>query len=146
MAHKTHMSKRHRKMRKSKMTKKNNRKMNKKMHSKIHKKTHRSKKMTKRSMKMQMGGELYEVNPAVQIGLLPEIRKISNCPPGVPINDPEYGIKMYEKYQTGGMNRDGLRLDIVADQQDLKVETPQTLARGSANSNKVAKGYAFNTV
>lgn len=146
MAHKTHMSKRHRKMRK--MTKKNSRKMNKKINGKMHKKSNNKshKSGSKKTMKIQMGGELYEVNPAVQIGLLPEIRKISNCPPGVPINDPEYGIKMYEKYQKGGMNRDGLRLDIVADQQDLKVETPQTLARGSANSNKVAKGYAFNTV
>ncbi len=102
--------------------------------------------MAKHSVRVQVGGELYEVNPAVQIGGLAEIRKISNCPPGVPINDPQYGIKMYEKAQVGGMNCGDRRLDVVAGVQDLKVETPQTVAGKTSNSRKVASSYAFNTV
>jgi hypothetical protein len=49
---------------------------------------------------------------------LPAVKAISNCPPGVSATDPEWGIKVYEKYksQKGGMNRDGLRWDNIEGQ------------------------------
>ena len=87
-------------------------------------KKRRSVKTTRKSMKKrhsrrhqrhQKGGVLYTFDNNDIIAGLPAVKAISNCPPGVSATDPEWGIKVYEKYQsqTGGMNRDNLRLDVI---------------------------------
>ena len=90
----------------NKNTKKRNRKNAKKSKKSIRRR------MSKRH---QRGGVLYTFDNKDMIGGLPAVKAISNCPPGVSATDPEWGIKVYEKFkpQKGGMNRDGLRWDAI---------------------------------
>lgn len=85
-----------------------------KRHTKRHTKrrTHTKKYHT---MKPQRGGVLYTFDNNDMIGGLPAVKSISNCPPGVSATDPDWGIKVYEKFkpQKGGMTSGDRRLDII---------------------------------
>lgn len=94
-----------------------------KRHTKKHTKKHtKSKRHTKRhTMKRhQHGGVLYTFDNTDMIAGLPAVKAISNCPPGVSATDPEWGIKVYEKFksQKGGMTSGNRRLDIVQNIQE----------------------------
>ena len=102
---------------KSKKHSKKHSKKNIKRSSRKNTTTKRNKKRSRMS-RMQMGGTLYTFDNTDMIGGLPAVKAVSECPPGVSMTDTDYGIKLYEKFnpQKGGMNRDGLRFDIIPDQ------------------------------
>mgnify|MGYP003338756611 CR=1 FL=1 len=99
----------------ARMTKKNKRNSkNKKMNKRTTRSSSNRKNRKSQRHRHQKGGVLYTFDNNDMIAGLPAVKAISNCPPGVSATDPEWGVKMYEKFksQKGGMNRDGLRWDV----------------------------------
>ena len=118
------MMKRNKKRSKSSKTKK----------TKMARRSLRNRKQSRRSKKQQ-GGVLYTFDNTDMIGGLPAVKAISNCPPGVAATDSDWGIKNYEKFQgqKGGMNRDGLRLDVI---QNLQEQDTRMASSNSKKNNK----------
>ena len=104
-----------------------------KKHTQSKRRTHTKKHHTMK--RRQRGGVLYTFDNTDMIAGLPAVKAISNCPPGVAATDSDWGIKNYEKYQgqKGGMNRDGLRLDVI---QNLQEQDTRMASSNSKKNNK----------
>jgi hypothetical protein len=80
----------------------------------------RSRSRSRSASRNQKGGVLYSFDNTDMIGGLPAVKAVSNCPPGVEATDADWGMKLYDKFggQKGGMNRDGIRADIIQNLQE----------------------------